>query len=74
MNARTAEEQRALEAPLLPMPMEDYLRELGDLKLWRQEIADQHPEARIPDLPASVASASLRLDRVIAQLSKVLVA
>lgn len=73
MNARTAEEQRALEVSSLPMPLEDYLRELGDLKLWRQEISDRHPGVRIPDLPESVGFACLRLDRVIAQLSKELV-
>lgn len=64
MNARTAEEQQALEVPSLPMPLEDYLRELGDLKRWRQEIGDRQPEARETD-----AADYQRLDRVIKQLS-----
>jgi hypothetical protein len=67
MNARTAEEQRALEVPSLPMPLEDYLRELGDLKVWRQEIFDRRSEAKESD-----ALDGKRLDRVIEQLSGVL--
>jgi hypothetical protein len=67
MNARTAEEQLALETPLLPMPLEEYLRQLGDLKLWRQEICDRRSEAKESD-----ASDCQRLDRVIEQLSRAL--
>ena len=69
MNARTLEEQRALEQFPLPMPLEDYLRELGDLKQWRQEIRDRQSQVTATD----VADCK-RLDRVIGQLSKVLVA
>jgi hypothetical protein len=66
MNARTAEEQLALETPLLPMPLEEYLRQLGDLKLWRQEICDRS------ETKESDASDCQRLDRVIEQLSRAL--
>ena len=67
MNARTAEELRALEVTALPMPLEDYLRELADLKRWRQEICDRRQEASASDV-----TDYQRLDRVIAQLSGVL--